>query len=830
MKHRIISFLLSAIMIFGFFAVAAPQAEAANPMKTSESCIALIKEFEGFSEKAFYDYSQYSIGYGSACNPADYPKGITKAQADKLLREELAELELSLNKFISKYALALSQQQFDALASFTYNLGTNWMNNTSTFRTAVVNGQMGNDFIFAITMWCNAGGVINNGLVQRRLAEANLYLNGIYSKTAPSNYRYVIFDNNLDSAVSTIKIQGFDANQTDKIRSVPSKTGYRFLGWYDQPVGGEWISTVGAGTGNTTLYGHWQDIAADNSAGIPAKYDRYASSGQIVYDAPNGFEKRLCKSGEKLSIVADYMDQNGEKWGLLADSTWVNLTKTKESAVEQPGETVNLKVVVTANDVNIRKGPGTNYSKVGKANKGQELMLTRVQQGGMYLWGQFSGGWICLDYTDYETAKSENASGTGTVIARGEIINTDKLNIRSRPSASSTKVGEYSRGDKVEITQRQQVGSTVWGKTDKGWISLYYVRVVELENTTPPATEPSKPTAPTEPEQPETGKPATPEATPPAADKTEVVATGKVVDCASLRIRAGAGTKYAHVGSLVKGTKVEFYEFVIVGSQMWGRMNKGWICMTYVQLDSKDTGSGSTGSGGTVTGETGTVYNCTGLNVRAGAGTKYTKVGRLAPGTKVQVLETTTVGSQKWGRISQGWVCMDYIKLSGTTSGSGGSTTPTPTPTPTPDTGKEETPVQPEQTDKVNKTGVIIGTTQLRVRETPGTQGKQVGTLNKGDKVVILETTKVGNAAWGRTEKGWIHMYYVRLSAAEVPEGAVVRTVTQNLNIRAGAGTSYAAIGKYTKGTQVIITAQTTVGSTIWGRTDKGWISMDYVK
>ena len=95
---------------------------------------------------------------------------------------------------------------------------------------------------------------------------------------------------------------------------------------------------------------------------------------------------------------------------------------------------------------------------------------------------------------------------------------------------------------------------------------------------------------------------------------------------------------------------------------------------------------------------------------------------------------------------------------------------------------------------------------------------------------MILETTNVGSATWGRTEKGWIHMYYVRLSSTEVPEGSVVRTVTENLNIRAGAGTSYESIGKYTKGTQVIITAQTTVGSTVWGRTDKGWISMDYVK
>ena len=831
MRKRVLCFLLSAIMIFGIFAMGAPRAAAASPMKASESCIALIKEFEGFSAKAVYDYSQYSIGYGSACNPADYPNGITKTQADKLLREEITELELHLNKFVSKYALLLSQQQFDALVSFTYNLGTNWMNNTSTFRTAVINGQLGNDFIFAITMWCNAGGVINKGLIQRRLAEANLYLNGVYSKDPPSNYHYVLFDNNLESAVSTVKIQGFDANQTDKLRSVPSKTGYRFLGWYDEAEGGEWITTVGSGTGNVTLYGHWQSVNAGNTEGVPAEYVRYASSGQIIYDAPNGFEKKVCKGGEKLSVKADFMDQNGVKWGELSDGTWVNLTKTKESASELPGEAVNLKVVVTANDVNIRKGPGTNYSKVGKANKGQELMLTRVQQGGMYLWGQFSGGWICLDYTDYETAKSENATGSDKVTARGEIINTDKLNIRSRPSASSTKVGQYSKGDMVEITLRQQVGNTTWGKTDKGWISLYYVRLVELEEEKPPVTEPSQP------EDPETDKPETPEVTPPTTDKTEVVATGKVVDCTSLRIRAGAGTKYAHVGSLVKGTKVEFYEFVTVGSQMWGRINKGWVCMTYIQLDSNDTGSDDTGSGNngsdtTATNLTGTVYNCTGLNVRAGAGVKYAKVGRLARGTTVQILETTIAGGQKWGRISQGWVCMDYIKLTGNTSGNSGTTTPAPTPTP--DTGKEETPSQPEQqpeqTQKVNKTGVIIGTTQLRVREKPGTQNKQVGTMNKGDKVVILETTKVGNATWGRTEKGWIHMYYVRLSTAEVPEGAIVRTVTENLNIRAGAGTSYEAIGKYAKGTQVIITAQTKVGNTLWGRTDKGWISMDYVK
>ena len=126
---------------------------------------------------------------------------------------------------------------------------------------------------------------------------------------------------------------------------------------------------------------------------------------------------------------------------------------------------------------------------------------------------------------------------------------------------------------------------------------------------------------------------------------------------------------------------------------------------------------------------------------------------------------------------------------------------------------------------------MIVGTTQLRVRSAPGVDNRQVGTLNKGDKVVILETAKVGSATWGRTEKGWIHMHYVRLSSGTVPAGSVVRTVTaDSLRIRSGAGTSYEEVGRYPEGTQVVITAQTTVGRTVWGRTDKGWISMDYVK
>ena len=77
--------------------------------------------------------------------------------------------------------------------------------------------------------------------------------------------------------------------------------------------------------------------------------------------------------------------------------------------------------------------------------------------------------------------------------------------------------------------------------------------------------------------------------------------------------------------------------------------------MSYVALDDDDTDDPDTG--------TGTVISTTNLNVRSGAGTSYSLVARLAPGARVSILEQTKVSGRWWGRTSQGWVCMDYIRM-----------------------------------------------------------------------------------------------------------------------------------------------------------------------
>ena len=81
--------------------------------------------------------------------------------------------------------------------------------------------------------------------------------------------------------------------------------------------------------------------------------------------------------------------------------------------------------------------------------------------------------------------------------------------------------------------------------------------------------------------------------------------------------------------------------------------------MDYVSV----TGSIGT-TGGTGTGASGTAtVTGNGLNIRSGAGTDYNIVGSLSKGDNVTILETVTIGTSKWGRINQGWICLDYVRM-----------------------------------------------------------------------------------------------------------------------------------------------------------------------
>ena len=196
MKRRALLILLTLVLVLSMLPVTA---FAASDRAVSDSCVNLIKFFEGFHKFPYWDYSQWTVGYGTRCPDnmlTEYKtNGITEEAALALLDKELNGFEQSVNSFDQKHGLGLTQNEFDALVSLTYNIGAGWMNDTtSTLTKTILSKKTGNDLIFALTQWSMAGGSTNLGLIQRRLTEANVYLNGNYSTTLPSNYTYVMFN------------------------------------------------------------------------------------------------------------------------------------------------------------------------------------------------------------------------------------------------------------------------------------------------------------------------------------------------------------------------------------------------------------------------------------------------------------------------------------------------------------------------------------------------------------------------------------------------------------------------------------------------------------
>ncbi len=139
-------------------------------MNTSAEGIALIKKFEGCELEAYQcSAGVWTIGYG---HTKDVEEGdtISKDQAEEMLVEELHEYENYVNEYVN---VALSQNQFDALVSWVYNLGP--ANLKASTMLKVLNEGKYEDVPYQMKRWNKAGGKVLDGLVRRREAEALLY-------------------------------------------------------------------------------------------------------------------------------------------------------------------------------------------------------------------------------------------------------------------------------------------------------------------------------------------------------------------------------------------------------------------------------------------------------------------------------------------------------------------------------------------------------------------------------------------------------------------------------------------------------------------------------
>lgn len=258
MKYqRMISIVLALSMVL----CALPCTVMGAAMTASEDLIQFIKGSEGFTEYAHWDYQHYSIGYGTQCSAGQYPNGISRAEADALLRRFVADAEKSVNSFVSKNSMNPSQQEYDCMVSLTYGLGVEWMKSSYDLPKLFIDGCTELELLNTMGGWVTAQGQTLNGLIYRRMRETYIYCHGIYNasdniaKDVP--YACVKFDPNGGSVAykRVYSIRGEAYGKGMKL-PVPTRSGYYFAGWFDSS-GNQITDNTIAKTALMTVTARW---------------------------------------------------------------------------------------------------------------------------------------------------------------------------------------------------------------------------------------------------------------------------------------------------------------------------------------------------------------------------------------------------------------------------------------------------------------------------------------------------------------------------------------------------------------------------------------------
>ncbi len=148
-----------------------PTARGAMIYTTSQPGIDLIKRFEGCQLRTYCcPAGKPTIGFGHT--GADVYDGliITPERAEEMLRDDLRDVEKAVLQAVTA---PITQGQFDALVSFTYNVGIGALKASTLLRKLNAEDYIGASAQFSL--WTKAGGRDLPGLIRRRAAERSMF-------------------------------------------------------------------------------------------------------------------------------------------------------------------------------------------------------------------------------------------------------------------------------------------------------------------------------------------------------------------------------------------------------------------------------------------------------------------------------------------------------------------------------------------------------------------------------------------------------------------------------------------------------------------------------
>ena len=851
MKKRIVCVLLTLIMLVSLVPATALTASAAS-LKTSEAAITIMKKLAIFKKNCYQvpNTNEFRIGYGTICSEkhkTTYKNGmvqnspdagkhsITQAQADQALRKLILDLDAKVNSFASANSLTLSQCQHDALVLFTFDVGDSWMSGSGVVRSAIVSKASTNDLLKAMSDWAS-----DQDDFRRRKIEVNMYKNGIYSDVTPSSFGTVTYNpdagtipQNGTGAYSVL----FDTTKTSAHIPSPTRSGYKFMGWYSAQYDGTLVPSLTGSYNGKTLWAGWQatSVTANNANDLSYVHgiNETLKVSQLVsldvYSIPTKKNvkpfRTINKDTATVTAIKDFIDDDGNRWCKLsaAGDGWVLLKSSGQGGgnTEYTGGKINVTVTVTNAYVNRRANDSASSALTGSYKAGTKLKI--VATNAAKTWGQVEEngvavGWVALMYTDWSTVYDGSApsdANNTTPIATATVTYNGYLNARSDPGVDNKIVGGFAKDTTVNVFEIRTVNGHRWGRTSTGWICLTYTNVKMLTDKNVSDTGVldyafevtlvnSGSDLPTY---------AQPTTNSNNSDTIKAGTTGLKITNAAV----ADGVIWVKAHWTVKETDKDGKTKVIAKS--------GWA--TYSNFNLVPTKF-------TVVSDS--------LNIRKDAGSGNEFVFKLTKGVEVEVHEIKLVGEEIWGKIVgytpttgsgienyDGWINLasNYVKRSSKIAIDGG-------------------------TKAAIGTGTVVNADSVRIRITGALYGQVLGSINRGTKVAVLGEKDgwymidydVDN---NKETDSWIYSQYLEVKMGVVESGTgstggtgttqktdgtgkgIIANTYAGVNVRSGAGIANAIVGKILNGTEVTILEVKLVGAAKWGRVKQGWICMDYV-
>lgn len=435
------------------------------------------------------------------------------------------------------------------------------------------------------------------------------------------------------------------------------------------------------------------------------------------------------------------------------------------------------KVVNVDSNLRVREGASLQSTVIGYLVNGEVVNIKGETEE-----------WYRIDFKGHEAYVSKEyievttLSKASRAVQKGQVYNTGGvgLNVRQAASSTSARIGILKDGEVVQVNSKSGDWYNISYGNKTGFVHSKYIKLIQ---TTESGTNNS-------------------------------ITKGKVKNITSnLRVRQAPSTSALTIGYLLGGQEVE-----ITGeSGEWYKINfngkVGYSHKDYItKISNGSSGSSNNNNGSTVTEKDGTVNATDGLRVREGAGTNTKILGVLNHGSVVKIVDTN--GS--WYKIKYGsgygYVHKDYVTIK--TSSNNNNTQEKPD----------------NKLEVVVKKGEVYNTgSNLRVRSAANTNSIVLGYLVDGTKVDIIGSEGNWYKINFKDKTGFVSKDYVRL-LDEKPTTPVVPPVTpevpdvpedkpqisdekpeenlkvisigavnvSNLNVRSGAGTSYAIKGSVT--------------------------------